>query len=292
MGREITSGGSNCGRSRGQPLFERGAPCPELHQAFACPDSVAPIRLSVAIPFRHERETLDGLSPQPTLGAGNCIFVPIMPGLIDSMLYHESQQWLFTHVSRTGGTSIRSALQLASPRTRAFLTQHANLADAKTRLGVKFEQTFCFAFVRNPWERLVSWYAMIGETLARTRGDLHYRNEPHNSHWSAFEHFLNRWSAELMMVDGRTQPRHSQWAQLSNADDRLLTQMLGRYENFAHDRQQIFAKLGVRFDHSAEALNDSSHLPYAVYYSRQSRELVARVFSDDVERFGYEFLAE
>ncbi len=211
-------------------------------------------------------------------------------GSSNAMLYHAQQQWLFTHVSRTGGTSISDALRQACLDTRSLLAQHTNLVDARTLLGEKFEPCFRFAFVRNPWERFVSWYAMIGATLARTRGDDGYRNEPNHAHWLGFPAFLRRWSAERMTVDGRDQPRHSQWAQLSDANDQLLTHTIGRFEDFANERKRIFAELGIAVAQSQHlALNRSGHLHYSAYYSMEMRALVETVYRDDIERFGYTY---
>jgi hypothetical protein len=69
----------------------------------------------------------------------------------------------------------------------------------------------------------------------------------------------------------------------------LLTRTFGRFENFAHDCQQIFDVLGISVHPLATHLNHSLHYPYAAYYSTQTRALVAKLYRDDVERFAYEF---
>ncbi|MGB0524159.1 MAG: sulfotransferase family 2 domain-containing protein [Flammeovirgaceae bacterium] len=72
------------------------------------------------------------------------------------MLYSVQHQFLFTHVSRTGGVSLSQCLRQQAPDVQDILWQHAPLILAKQLLGEIFNQVYKFAFVRNPWERFVS----------------------------------------------------------------------------------------------------------------------------------------
>ena len=119
------------------------------------------------------------------------------------MLISDSHQFIFIHVPKTAGTSIRNALApyaLSRPSGKiASLLKHINLPRdyRKFRFGThctlaKVEQklpTEVFqnykkiAFVRNPWDRLVSMYAyrILGtddidvSTFSRTNFQLQLR---------------------------------------------------------------------------------------------------------------------
>jgi hypothetical protein len=65
---------------------------------------------------------------------------------------------LFVHIQKTGGSSILRALgQEPHPRYKhCFAAEFRSMCTPE-----QWERTFKFAFVRNPWERLVSWWSMI-----------------------------------------------------------------------------------------------------------------------------------
>ena len=64
------------------------------------------------------------------------------------------RDFTFVHIQKTGGTSIRVALGL--PKVPPG--KHWSAARHRAALGrEEWERRFTFAFVRNPWDRLVSW---------------------------------------------------------------------------------------------------------------------------------------
>jgi chondroitin 4-sulfotransferase 11 len=204
------------------------------------------------------------------------------------VLYSAKHQFLFAHISRTGGTSLSDCLRAHCPDARGFGTQHIDLASVRAKLGPAFEPTFKFAFVRNPWDRMVSWYAMIGETQASVRDDQRFRNAPNDSHWQSFDTFLRAWLARQSVIDGVVRAELSQWAQLSDRDESLLVNELYRFEDFENGCQSILTRLGVQ-NAPVPWLNSARHLPYACYYTRFGRELVAQVLRTDIERLGYQY---
>lgn len=203
------------------------------------------------------------------------------------MTYSETGNVLFTHISRTGGTTIRAALKQGLPDSRSILGQHASLAEARPVLGEAFNRAFKFAIVRNPWERFVSWYALLGQPIGNEK-ERREQMEPDHPHWKGFDAFLESWSQEMAVIDGIKRPALSQSGQLCDREDRLLTDHVGRFEALETEIQRLFS-LGRIPLSSLPRLNSSIHHPYPLYYSAFGRELVASVFREDVERFGYRF---
>ena len=202
------------------------------------------------------------------------------------MIYSPSGKVLFVHVSRTGGTSIEACLREAFPDARQIMGQHDFLADARPVLGAAFGDTFKFAFVRNPWDRLVSWYALIAKATAGRGADPKALADPETPHWHQFDAFLDTWSRDVVEVNGVLRPKLSQWAQLSDAEGVLLVDEVGRFERLAGDVVRLFGQMGSPVPELPQ-INTSSHLHYRHYYSDYGRELVSRVFHEDVEHFGY-----
>ncbi|MFN5702416.1 MAG: sulfotransferase family 2 domain-containing protein, partial [Gammaproteobacteria bacterium] len=97
------------------------------------------------------------------------------------MLISESKSFLFVHVQKTAGTSLAEilkphALNPANGRMNKLASdlglvrdwrkfhfrKHANLRKAQSVIPAPvYDGLFKFAFVRNPWDKLVSLYAYL-----------------------------------------------------------------------------------------------------------------------------------
>jgi hypothetical protein len=211
---------------------------------------------------------------------------------VDSVLiYSRKSRVLFTHVSRTGGTggtAIADCLRRSLPDSKELLGQHEPPVCARSVLGELFDRSFKFAFVRNPWDRFVSWYALIGRSTHTPETEPASLVDPESEHWKGFDAFLENWSAETALIDGALRRRLGQWDQLADADGQLLTDDVGRFETLAEDADRLFAKAGIDCP-SLPTMNSSRHHHYSLYYSDFGRELVDSVFRRDVEQFGYRF---
>jgi hypothetical protein len=204
------------------------------------------------------------------------------------MLYSYQQNFLFTHVARTGGVSIEHALRFAMPNLRTLGVQHAALAEARATLGPLYDDLFTFAFVRNPWDRLVSWRGLLAGLDGTPAASV---ADPDAAHWREFEGFLADIIAETIEIDGVTRRAFSQFHQLADAEEQLLASQVGRFETLTEDAAAIFARAGLRVPPLTHE-NRSAHLPYGTYYTAAARDMVAEAFAADVEAFGYRFEGE
>ena len=85
------------------------------------------------------------------------------------MLISDERRMLFVHIPKTGGASVEQLLREMCPDARSVGKQrHARLRRILTQ-HPELEGYWSFGFVRNPWARMVSWYAMI-ETWDRRWG--------------------------------------------------------------------------------------------------------------------------
>ena len=134
-----------------------------------------------------------------------------------------------------------------------------------------YASLFKFAFVRNPWDRLVSRYAYL----------LHNQDHPRHQLVSQRQGFENYLQWEIR------REKMFQHGYLMNARGEWIVDFVGYYERLDEDFSKICARLGVQA--ALPRANASSHHDYRTYYTPETRELVAKYFQRDIELFGYEF---
>ncbi|MEW8091412.1 MAG: sulfotransferase family 2 domain-containing protein, partial [Candidatus Thiodiazotropha endolucinida] len=160
------------------------------------------------------------------------------------MLLSVKYNFLFVHIAKTGGTSVRAALQslrwrdpwyypmfvcsrlshLSGHRLGSKFPRHSRIVAAKEMLPEPFfKQLFKFAIVRNPWDLQVSSYHHIR------------RERPHLiAHIDDFGQFMH-WKLDperpyQYHVDTSIQ---SQLDYLIDLEGKVLVDFIGHYENLS-----------------------------------------------------------
>lgn len=208
------------------------------------------------------------------------------------MLLSIEKKFLFVHVPKTGGTSVARALDpwvehppltkwnkllsrfhLQRDPAKVRLRVHGSLADAYQALPREFaDQLYTFAFVRNPWDRLVSEYSFV---LARD-------NHPRHTEVKALPDFYSYLVYEHERGRGRSQSR-----MLAAPAGRPAINFVGRFENLADDFAHACKQIDV--DASLPHLNKTKHRDFRDFYDIKSRDYVAENWSEEIDEFGYDF---
>jgi len=208
------------------------------------------------------------------------------------MLISDSHQFIFLRMRKVASTSMQAILRplcvplpegkLARIRSRARLEwnylhyvprAHENILAAKHRMSAeKFETYFKFAFVRNPWERLVSEYEFI---LNRPEHGRHKRV-------SGLKNFTGFIHMQIPRPDAY------QLNMLTDRKGRLLMDFVGQLENLDRDWPIVCEHIGIAHQ-SLPRKNVTERRPYQAYYDTRSIQLVARHWAREIELFGYEF---
>jgi len=80
------------------------------------------------------------------------------------MVISDRHRCIFVHIQKTGGASIEALLLRSDPSAAASAQEGRRHPPARAIAPIagseRWRAYFKFAFVRNPWDRLVSWYHM------------------------------------------------------------------------------------------------------------------------------------
>lgn len=137
---------------------------------------------------------------------------------------------------------------------------------------------FKFAFVRNPWDRLVSCW--IDKVVTSNHFGF---DEPTLERMQVFEQFVDHVAGlDLDTCDPHVR-RQSRLIDLNALD------FLGRHERFEHDMELVFGRLGLPFERGVRENASADRRPYSCYYDDQLVATVAGLYRTDVQLFGYEF---
>ena len=195
------------------------------------------------------------------------------------------KRFLFVHIPKTAGNSIQSILRdysedelvalrgeqdgierfgLRNPKYK--IKKHSTLAEYKAALGeVQFGDLYKFTCVRNPWDRMVSYYFTPTQS-------------PETWDRKQFRRIISKAVsvADYLRLDqGKEDP-------FSNVD------YIMRFENLADDFRTVCGTLGIS-PTTLPRYNRSSREHYSKYYDDELRELVCARFAAEIERFGYIF---
>jgi hypothetical protein len=216
------------------------------------------------------------------------------------MLLSVKYNFLFVHIAKTGGTSVRAALaplrwrdplylpqfiasrlsHLTGHRIASKLPRHSKIIAAKEMLPQElFESLFKFAFVRNPWDLQVSsWHH-----LKRERPQL-------VDHVSEFKDFI-RWklSPERPYQYHVDTSIEMQTDYIKDLDSTILVDFIGKYENLLGDFETVCRRIGIptpRLPHKRQAKDRTD---YRDYYDDETAQMIADYFRPDIDILGYSF---
>ncbi|KKM92336.1 hypothetical protein LCGC14_1219450 [marine sediment metagenome] len=214
------------------------------------------------------------------------------------MIISSGRRYIFVHIPKTGGTSLTLALEgramkddiligdtpkarqrrgrLAGLPARGRLWKHATLADIEGAVSSEvIADSLIVALVRNPWDRIVSYYHWLrDQTFDHPAVVLASQVD--------FGSFLN---TPFVQQSFQAAP-YGFYVRDSLKQERC--KLFIRVEHFTQDAAPLFDHLGfdVNLPHKNTSSREQDH---RVYYTEQTRNLVAGLCAEDIARFGYRF---
>lgn len=172
--------------------------------------------------------------------------------------------------------ALKRRRRVKGAKANGRLWKHSTLADIEGLLNrSEIEQMLCFTLVRNPWDRMVSYYHWLQkQSFSHPAVDASKR--------LGFSEFLR---APIIAAPMAAQ---SSDTYMQASDGTAYSALYIKLENFAEDAAPLFSHLG--FELSLPQSNASGReSDYRGYYCQDDAALVARLCARDIATFGYCF---
>lgn len=235
------------------------------------------------------------------------------------MLISHEHKFIFIHIGKTGGTSIEKALcayldkdfEETKKDPEGNWWKHIWAKGMRRRVGHEtWNDYFTFAFVRNPYDMILSLYSMYTQYPEYINPDDH----PDLYHpWNQYKNFPtfvramgrrehepdNKWRHQLDKLGAKTTMQV--WDSLKNLQTSYLTEswkgedgegtilvdFVGRYERLQEDFDKVCDQVGIpRIELPVQGA--TKHKPFSDLYDKEMRKVVRKHFQVDIDRFGYE----
>jgi len=253
-------------------------------------------------------------------------------------VYH-SFKTIFVRVPKTASTSACDKLyslesfaryfspQGDTPRPKLILPgeKHEGILEIKENMSNNmFDDYYKVAFVRNPWDWLVSYYFYYKKLSSTTTGGYTGTRKLFTLSDGAIK--INKIASDalgekaveikdkenisfkefLMVVESESKnyekgvklnqlayPYQPQYKYLVDKDDDIVVNFVGKYENLENDWKYLCERLKLvanrRTNLALSRLNQSEHRDYRLYYDESDAEMVYNVYKKDIGLFDYSF---
>lgn len=196
-----------------------------------------------------------------------------------------SKKFIFIHIPKTAGNAVQKVLMPYSEEKiyrESYKDGKLNDFEVENELGIckkhewigayienpetlkyPFEEYHKFCVVRNPWERMVSWYCYTFPRISKQVDK---------------DHFLENGL-------GKNMP--PMWNYISYAETNKMDSII-RYEKLEQSLKEVCSRIGVPFE-GFEVTNASKHPHYSEFYNDESRSKVENFYKKDIEYFNYTY---
>ena len=221
-------------------------------------------------------------------------------------------KFVFLRVPKSAGKSIDTALkpyymQLPAvfrttdknEKEEKGFSQHFSYRDCLHHVGpLDISTFFKFAFVRNPWGRIASYYFSKQNLASRFL----------NKNIPSIKKKFSNWIKEVSQQDkswymkkpkptcdaGRYPILHCQQIQYLTEDmsteGRIAVDFVGKFESLRKDLDHIEEQIGIKINLPKRNLGKArGKKHYSLYYNEESVAMIRDLFAKDIEYFGYEF---
>jgi len=196
------------------------------------------------------------------------------------------------HIHKTAGTSIQD---LMLKYMNGIMINPAHIKAADIRMVNKevrdnWNEYFTFAIVRNPWDRLVSWYFNVRHQHPNDKYAFYH---PPNRY--SFHEFITKYLSEKKCFGNDRVGYHCNQVDYliktpGSENLEFLVDFIGRFEALQSVIDHVCDQVEcdrIKMIHSNKTPHRNKN--YHSYYNDESMNVVNDIYSRDINYFGYEF---
>jgi|TARA_Y100000310_G_scaffold337028_1_gene423059 hypothetical protein len=200
----------------------------------------------------------------------------------------DKEKLIFIHIPKNAGTSVEIFFMAdeRKPEAGKHAEKHDTIEMIKNKFSNEYETYKKFAIVRNPYDRMVSWYFHLKKEAEKDYAGI----------WKGFKITIEK-SFPFDFAEWVKDPfktLYTKW-KLSGETSNLLnnhqhvwvdeTVNILKYENLNKELNDFLKR---RIDLPRK--NESSHDHYLKYYDKHSLDIVYERYKEDFEKFNYKKL--
>ena len=176
----------------------------------------------------------------------------------------DKHECIFVHIPKNAGTSIEEYFGNGSVRIQP--SKHADIYEIKARFKNSYNNYRKFTIIRNPYDKMVSWYFYLKRNLGEDYNIVDFNEWIKNP--SSFWHADDPISYLKPQCD---------W--IDNTVETI------KFENLNEELNEFFKE-----DIKLPITNKSNHDHYSTYYSRKSLDIIYDRYKKDFEKYNYKKL--
>lgn len=217
------------------------------------------------------------------------------------MIISHRLKWVFIHIPKTGGTSIKHIIRYDDrfkhdvntgkyeteesvlSKLTTELWAHSNIVEISKYLkdhGYEPKDYFKFAFIRNPWDHTVSRFEYWKQVMCKKKKD--------NCSSTLWKEIL--WIQKISFKDFIRTKKFG-WIyknSIFNKHNELLVDFVGRFERLQDDFNIICDKIKAP-NVELPCMNKTNHSHYRTYYDNDDIEIVRKQHENIIELGNYKF---
>ena len=189
---------------------------------------------------------------------------------------------IFIHIPKNAGTSICNFLQEKQTSICIQPKLHSDINDIKNKFPQAYKNYRKFAIVRNPYDRMVSWFSYLKESAENSGFDMSLMYPTEFNEWikDPFKYWLPHGKLNID-ENGKYSLRFLE-CQHTWVDN---TVTILKYEDLEQELNNFFKeKINLPI------INKSKRDDYMEYYNQKTLNIVYERYKEDFEKFNYKKL--
>ena len=176
------------------------------------------------------------------------------------MIIH-SHETIFIHIPKNAGTSIETYFANGSVRIQP--NKHADIYEIKKRFKNSYNNYKKFTIIRNPYDKMVSWYFYLKKQLGEQYNVIEF----------------NKWIKDPSKFWHINDPISFLKPQYDWIDD---TVEIIKFENLNKEINSFFNK-----KINLPVTNKSNHHHFSYYYDKKSSDIIYNRYKKDFDKYNY-----